>query len=329
MVSVLSPSVPQTARPPVCSMKLKELSRSYVSPFANWDEESWIRSRSLRTGEITGLPFSPDLTPLVHHPAIANEPEIWLKVLAYKSLGYQRFTTLLELNHVNPITADIAAGRAPCKVSAQERQDAFRIYCDEAGHSLFTEQLCLQIQSTFGLHGSILGRPRMEIELEKIQEEQKGQLSERLIKLFFVCISETLITKYLTVLPHDRQVDPLIRAVVKDHADDEAKHHIFYRQLFGQIWDGITCYEKEELGKILPRLVNAFLGPDQAFEYRVLREVGFNQGQAQEILADVYEPSAVAKSVKKAAAPTLKMFKEINMFEIKAIEQAFEDYEYI
>lgn len=329
MGSVVLPLSPHTANPQPCSASSRQSNSGYVSPFANWDEESWIRSRSLRIGDITGLPFSPDLTPLVHHPAIANAPEIWLKVLAYKSLSYQRFTTLLELNHVNPITADIAAGRAPCKVSVQERQDAFRIYCDEAGHSLFTEQLCLQIQSTFGLHGSILGRPRMEIELEKIQEEQKGQLSAGLIKLLFVCISETLITKYLTVLPHDSKVDPLIRAVVKDHADDEAKHHIFYRQLFGRLWDGITCFEKEEMGKILPRLVNAFLGPDQAFEYRVLREVGFNQERAQEILGEVYVPSAVAKSVKKAAAPTLKMFKEINMFEIKAIEQAFEDYEYI
>ncbi|MDY7020173.1 MAG: diiron oxygenase [Cyanobacteriota bacterium] len=302
---------------------------SYVSPFANWSEESWIRSRPIRTGEITGLPFSPDLMPLAAHSAIASNEEIWLQVLAYKALSYLRFTTLLELNHVNPITADIASGRAPCKVTTQERQDAFRIYCDEAGHALFTEDLALQIQKTYNLHHSMLGRPRMELELEAIIEQNKGQVCEKLIKLFFVSISETLITKYLTVLPRDTQVDPLIRAVVKDHADDEAKHHIFYRHLFGRIWDSITCYEKEEIGQILPRLVNAFLGPDQEFEYRVLRQVGFNQADARGILEEVYIPNEVAKSVKKAAIPTLKMFKDTNVFEIKAIEQIFEDYEYL
>ena len=301
----------------------------YISPFTNWSEQSWIRSRSLRQGEITGLPFSPKLVPLAAHSAIANDEEIWLKVLAYKLLGYLRFTTLLELNHVNPITADIASGRAPCKVTSQERQDAFRIYCDEAGHGLFSEELALQVQKTFNLHHSMLGRPRMELELEQILEQNKSQLSNRLIKLFFVAISETLITKYLTVLPNDKSVDALVRAVIKDHADDEAKHHIFYRHLFGRIWDSITCYEKEEMGKILLRLVNAFLGPDQEFEYRVLRQVGFNQADARGILEEVYIPSNVAKSIKKAAVPTLKMFRDANLFEIKAIEQTFEDYEYI
>ncbi len=301
----------------------------YVSPFTNWSEESWIRSRSLRRGDITGLPFSPKLAPLVAHPAIASNPEIWLQVLAYKLLGYLRFTTILELNHVNPVTADIASGRAPCKVTSQERQDAFRIYCDEAGHGLFSEELALQVQKTFDLHHSMLGRPRMELELEDILEQNKSQLSNRLIKLFFVAISETLITKFLTVLPHDQDVDPIVRAVVKDHADDEGKHHVFYRHLFKRIWESITCYEKEEIGKILPRLVNAFLGPDQDFEYRVLRQVGFNQTDARGILSEVYVPSAVAKSVKQAAVPTLKMFRDANIFEIKAIEQAFEDYEYI
>ena len=301
----------------------------YVSPFMNWSEESWIRSRSLRSGEITGLPFSPTLVPLAAHPAIASNHETWLKVLAYKLLGYLRFTTLLELNHVNPVTADIASGRAPCKVTAQERQDAFRIYCDEAGHGLFSEELAFQVQKTFQLHHSMLGRPRMELELEIILEENKSQVSDRLIKLFFVSISETLITKYLTALPHDKSVDSLVRAVVKDHADDEARHHIFYHHLFGRIWDSIPCYEKEEIGRILPRLVNAFLGPDQEFEYRVLRQVGFNQADARGILEEVYIPSEVAKSVRKAAVPTLKMFRDANLFEIKAIEQAFEDYEYL
>lgn len=300
-----------------------------VSPFLNWNEDSWIRSGSLRKGVITGLPFSPDLMPLVSHSAIAGNREIWLRMLAYKLLSYLRFTTLLELNHVNPITADIASGRAPCKVTEQERQDALKIYCDEAGHGLFTENLAVQVQATYNLHGSMLGRPRMEIELDAILEQSKGQLSDRLIKLFFVSISETLITKYLTVLPHDTQVDPLVRAVVKDHADDEAKHYIFYRNLFGRLWDSITCYEKEEIGMILPKLVNAFLGPDQEFEYRTLRQVGFNKDDARGILEEVYVPSEVAKSVKKAAVPTLQMFKQANIFEIKSVEQAFEDYEYL
>lgn len=306
-----------------------KIKNTYRSPFERWDDVSWIRSRPIRQGKITGLPFSPDLMPLASHPAIEKDSERWLQVLAYKLLGYLKFTTLLELNYVNPITAALAAGRAPFKVTAQQRSDALRVYCDEAGHALFTEELAMQVQETFGLHPSMLGRPRMELVLEKILEENKSELSPHLIKLFFVAISETLISKYLNSLPHDKNVDPLVREVVADHADDEAKHNIYYRNLFPILWDNLTCYEKEEIGKLLPKLVCAFLGPDKEFEYRVLRQIGFNQNDAKGILLEVYIPSEVASSVKKAASPTLKMFEDAGVFEIAAVEQVFADYEYI
>jgi hypothetical protein len=300
----------------------------YQSPFETWDEKSWIRSRSLRDGEITGLPFSPNLMPLASYPAISQDSERWKTLLAYKLLGYLKFTTLLELNYVNPVTAAISAGRAPFQVTVQQRRDALRIYCDEAGHALFTEELAIQVQKTFGLHQSMLGRPRFEIALEKILEDNKSQLSPNLIKLFYVAISETLISKYLNSLPHDTQVDPLVRAVVADHADDEALHNLYYRSLFPILWNSLTCYEKEEMGKILPKLVCAFLGPDKEFEYRVLRQLGFNQDEAKGILEEVYVPTQVAQSVRKAASPTLKMFEEAGVFNIAAVEQVFMDYEY-
>ncbi|AFY57187.1 P-aminobenzoate N-oxygenase AurF [Rivularia sp. PCC 7116] len=309
--------------------KKKNTPHASQSPFENWDNISWIRSRPIRQGEISGLPFSPDLMPLASHPAIASDSERWLQVLAYKLLGYLKFTTLLELNYVNPITAALAAGRAPFKVTAQQRSDALRVYCDEAGHALFTEELTTQVQKKFGLHQSMLGRPRMELVLEKILEENKTELSPHLIKLFFVAISETLISRYLNSLPHDEKVDPLVRQVVADHADDEVRHNIYYRNIFPILWDSLTCYEKEEVGKLLPKLVCAFLGPDKDFEYRVLRQIGFKQADAKGILEETYIPSEVAKSVKNAAAPTLKMFRDAGIFNIAAVEQVFADYDYI
>lgn len=71
------------------------------------------------------------------------------------------------------------------------------------------------------------------------------------------------------------------------------------------------------------------LSYDQEFEYRVLRQIGFNQDDAKGILLEVYIASEVAKVVKKEASGTLKMFEGAGIFKIAAVEQIFADYEYI
>jgi len=301
----------------------------YQSPFEKWDEISWIRTRPIREGIITGLPFSPDLVPLANHPEIAKNRDSWMKALAYQLLGHLKFTNILELSHVNPVTAGLAEGRAPFKITYQQQSDALRIYCDEGGHALFTEHLAKQVKETYGLYQSMIGRPKFEIELEKILEENKTQLSPDLIKLFFVAISETLITKVLHNLPHDPEVDPLVRKVIGDHAADEGRHHIYYRTLFPIIWDSLPCYHQEEVGKILPKLLSAFLSPDLEFEYRVLRQLGYNLEGARRVLEEIHPPSKVGESVRKAAIPSLKMFDEAGVFRIAAVEQTFADHQYL
>ncbi|MGD1698600.1 diiron oxygenase [Dapis sp. BLCC M229] len=301
----------------------------YKSPFEQWDEISWIRTKPIREGIISGLPFSPDLVPLASHPEIAKDRNSWMKALAYQLLGHLRFTNILELSHVNPVTAGLAEGRAPFRITYQQQSDALRIYCDEGGHALFTEHLAKQVRETYGIDQSMIGRPRFEIELEKILEDNKTQLSPDLIKLFFVAISETLITKVLHSLPHDPDVDPLVRKVIGDHAADEGRHNIYYRTLFPIIWDSLPCYHQEEVGKILPKLLCAFVGPDLEFEYRVLRQLGYNSEDSRGMLEEIHPMSKTCESARKAAAPSLKMFDEAGVFQIAVVEQTFADHSYL
>lgn len=58
-----------------------------------------------------------------------------MAVLAYWLLGHLQFTTLLELNHVNPICSTLAEGQVPISLTREQRNDALRIYCDESGHT--------------------------------------------------------------------------------------------------------------------------------------------------------------------------------------------------
>lgn len=306
-----------------------EVEKSYQSPFTRWNESSWIRSKPLREDKIFGLPFSPDLVPLAAHHAIFEDSNCWMTILAYRLLAHLQFTTLLELNHVNPICSALAQGQALIALTTEQRNDALRIYCDESGHALFVELFSTQVEETFGLKRSVLGRPQFDQTLRKIITENRSRLSPNLIKLFFVTISETLITKVLNNVPHDTQVASIVRSVIGDHAADEALHSVYFRKLFPVLWNNLSNYEKEEIGQLLPQLVWAFLGPDLQVEYRILKQLGFNAKDAEGILEEVYVPGQVAQLVRQAANPTLKMFEAAGVFSIPAVKQVFANYELI
>ena len=303
--------------------------KNYKSPFDRWNESSWIRSKPFREGNIEGLPFSPNLVPLAAHSAIMSDSTNWVTVLAYRLLAHLQFTTLLELSHVNPVCSSLAQGQAPIFLSTLQRNDALRIYCDEGGHALFVELFSTQVEEAFGLDRSVIGRPNFDRTIEQIIAEHQTPLSPHLIQMFFVTISETLVTKILNNVPQDPQVAPIVRAVIGDHAADEALHSAYFRDLFPILWQSLASYEQEEMGQLLPQLVWAFLEPDRQLEYSILRCLGFNAKDSEGILEEVYVPSQIAQFVRQAASPTLKMFAAAGVLDDRTIEQVFADYELI
>lgn len=313
----------------VNDLAVLDTQNSYRSPFSRWDEISWIRSKPIRENKFFGLPFSPDLVPLANHHAICHDRNLWMAVLAYGLLAHLQFTTLLELNHVNPICSNLAQGQAPIALTIQQRNDALRIYCDEGGDALFVELFSTQVEEIFNIKHSVLGRPQFDRTLENIVATNQNRLSPNLIQLFFVTVSETLVTKVLNDVPHDPQVASVVRDIIGDRAADEALHSIYFRRLFPVLWHNLSQSEKEEIGQILPKLIWAFLSPDLQVDYNILKQLGFNTKDAEGILEEVYVPKQVAQIVRQAASPTLKMFELAGVFSIPAVKQAFANYELI
>ena len=306
-----------------------DIKQTARSPFSRWNELSWIRSKPIRKDSISGLPFSPKLVPLSFHQTIAEDSNAWMTVLAYRLLTHLQFTTLLELNYVNPVCSALVQGQAPIFLTTEQRNDALRIYCDEGGHALFVELLSTQVEETFGINRSIISCIQFHRTLENIIAKHQTRLSPNLIKLFFVTISETLVTNILNNIPDDPQVASVIRAVISDHAADEALHSIYFRNLFPLLWHSLAPYEKKEMGQLLPQLVWAFLEPELQIEYNVLIGLGFDAKDAEDILEEVYVPGQVAQAVRQTASPTLKMFEAAGVFSIPAVKQCFVDHELI
>lgn len=299
----------------------------YRNPFRRWEDHSWIRSKPVRRGPLEGLPFPEDLVPLAMHPEIASDPVRKHRALAYRLLAHLQFTTVLELCHVNPACCALVRGEAPVPLSMAQRNDALRIYCDEGGHALFVELLSEQVEATYQIRRETVGRPRFDVVLASLLEEHRGEIPERLIRLFFVAVSETLVTKILRDIPDDPTVAPVVRGVIGDHAADEAQHSAFFRWYFPQLWSSLGAREREAVGRLLPRLVWTFLGPDRGYEANVLVALGVDEGRARRVLEETYAPAEVARGVRKAAQPTLTMFQNAGVLESAAVREAFAEAE--
>jgi len=300
------------------------LARNYHSPFSQWNRSSWIRSKPMRRDTFSGLPFSPELVPLAAHPTIQENYHYLITLLAYRLLAHLRFTSLLELDYINPVCHAITQGKLLVGLSTQQKMDALRIYCDEGGHALFVEELAGQLIKNFAIAEQIVTRPKFATVLDTIIEENKSNVSPQLIHLFFVTISETLITRTLNYIPKDIRVASVVRSVMSDHALDEALHNLYFRELFPLLWNALSSAEKVVIGRILPQLIWAFLDPDQELEYNILVQgLGLKPNLVQTMLQEIYTPEQVIKLVQSEARHTLKMLESNGVFTLPSVEEAF------
>lgn len=296
----------------------------YPQPLRYWDDRSWIRSKPLRSDSIEGYPFPPELVTLLDHEALHTSTELKLKTMAYKLLAHLKFTTVLELEHVNLVCSDLGRGLSPVALTLEQKNDALKIYCDEGGHALFVEHLAKSIETRYGIQSSVLGSPHFHLEMQRLLKDHTPAIPPQILHQFFVAVSETLVTKILRDIPHDLRVSQMVRQVIGDHANDEAMHSVYFRWYFPELWNAIPQEQRLTVGRILPDLIWVFLGPDQETDRRVLQALGFEFRQQEEILAEIYPLPKVAASIREAATPTLEMFRRCGLFEMTEVREAFE-----
>jgi hypothetical protein len=295
----------------------------YRNPFRKWEQSSWIRSKPIRVAEMDGLAFPPDLAPLSQHPSIKSNPVLHNKILAYRLLAHLQFTTVLELEHVNWVCSALARGQGPVALDADQRNDALRIYCDEGGHALFVELLSRKVEAALDVNRAALGRPEFDRTFERLVSQYSADVPASLIRLFFVCVSETLVTKILRDIPRDLRVSPLVRSVIGDHAADEGVHSVYFHWYFLRLWASLSPRDQALIGRILPELVWTFLGPDRNCEANVLRKLGFSEHDADRLLDETYRAGALEASVVQAAQPTLRMFQKAGVFDLPPVAAGF------
>ncbi|WEH33231.1 diiron oxygenase [Streptomyces sp. AM 4-1-1] len=300
----------------------------YNSPFRSWDTRASVRSterRTLREGDAARPYFSPELVPLARHKYIQDlRPDLYDEVLIQHLYRYLDFTMKLEHLVVNRTALGIAQATVGVAVPEDMRFDAYKVYCDEAYHALFSMDLLRQVRQRTGIEPRLPELPYFLRRLQELQEEA-GAENRHLMELVFVIVSETLISGSLMELPQDGDVVPAVREVLRDHALDEGRHHTYFAIFLKYLWGQLGPSERRTAALMVPRLIHTFLRPDTDAMRAELEGYGFAREAARQVVAEVLPETLIRESARSSAAQTIRLFSSLGALDLPEVAAEFQD----
>lgn len=260
---------------------------------------------------------------LFDHQAVKQAPvEVRHDLLVLQLYYYLWFTVRLELGPVNEVCRLLSTMELLPWLPPPMRADAFKIYTEELEHAYMSCDMVLRVQEATGL-SPILNEPAFLLRLEEITRREDPDFATW-IKLFFVIVSETLITNQLSKIPRDKNLQPAVCQLVREHAQDEARHHAFFRKVFELLWPELLPETCRRIGLLLPEIILAFLGTDQLALIKMLQCYPRVFPEPQRVVDELMNPAATQAKILTAASPTLEMFRINGVYEDEAVAEAFQ-----
>lgn len=299
---------------------------AYDSKFASWDRRASVRTkprRELDEDEASVLPFPPELVPALRHPLVVHRgPEAARRILVQSLYAYFHFTVVLEQVAVMPVTTRIALGQSGVDLPRPMRGDAYKITTDEAWHAQFSYELVEQATERFAVPSRVPAEPQFVRRLDATRESFEPAM-RRLVDLFFATVSETLVSGFLLDLPYDERLPRSVRALVLDHAEDEGRHHAYFRAFLRFAWPQLSDAERRLIGPRVPDLIRLFLEPDVEAAVVALRDAGLPEHEVATVVAESCRSSRVSGSIVTAARATVRSFREVDALDDAATYDAF------
>lgn len=290
----------------------------YNSRLKDWDSSAGVRAkprRMLSDEEAMGkVYFSTALVPIIHHPLVVGlGPETQRRLLIQHLYHYLDFTANFEIEVVNHAARRLAFGKFGFRLPNAMLFDAYKVYCDEGFHSFFSVDIKLQVEAATGV--APLPYNFREF-LGRLNEARRGVPDNlrQASALLIVIVFETLISSILNKIPKDRQVISAVRDMVSDHADDEARHHSFFSNLFDILWPQVSKKQQSILGPLLPHFIIKSLEPDYNVIRRRLASCDLRPSEVEQIIEESYPPEEVIAGLRKTAGATLRLFERNGLF---------------
>ncbi len=294
--------------------------------FRAWEDRASVRRKPARRLELPheGCFFSPELYPVCDHPlVVARGPSARRFLLIRRLYDYLHFTTELETLAVIPVATMISRGHSGLPLSRQMRGDAYKIVTDEAYHAQFSYDLGVDVSHVTGVERpASLPAPAFLGRLDDVRAQVPWNL-RGIEALLFSIVSETLISGVLGELPGDTRLPKAVRDLIRDHAEDEGRHHAYFRTVLRALWDVLTPRERTEVAGLVPAVIYAFLEPDYREVMDSLEAVGLPAHEVEQVVRESFHPEAVAQDVAAGAAPVLQYLRDLGAFEEESTVEAF------
>lgn len=305
----------------------REGQKSYNSRFGQWEERASVRRRPRRVLVDTTAEyfFPPNLYPVVQHPLVVARGEaVVQRLLVQRLYDYLDFTTELETLAVIPVATKISRGRSGLTLPPQMLSDAFKIVTDEAWHAQFSHDFAKQVAHVTAVTARHADSPpaflcRLDTIRQTMPDEVRGMEA-----LLLAIVSETLISGVLSELPRDERLPMPVRDLVRDHAEDEGRHHVYFRSVLRHLWPALTPAERRAVGPRVPALIHAFLEPDYEQAAMHLGDAGFGTDEVVRIITESWPRDGMAVSLNEAARPVIRYFGEAGAFDNASTRAAFQ-----
>jgi hypothetical protein len=298
----------------------------YESKFGNWERRSSVRTKPVRIyseGEPSEVFFPPELVPAASHPLVKERgPGAVHRLLVQALYNYLSFTVVLEQMSVIPVTGRIALGQSGLQLPAGMRADAFKITTDEAWHAQFCYDFVDHLEGRSGVPAALPRQPQFVRRLERVRESF-DPADRRLVELVFATVSETLVSSFLAHLPNDKRLPRSVRAVVMDHAEDEGRHHAYFRTFLRLLWPQLSERERRLVGPRVPDLIEVFLQPDVTAVALGLDDIGLAEHEARAVVEDCYRRNAGSDAIISGSRATVASFLEVGCLDDPATYEAF------
>jgi hypothetical protein len=301
--------------------------RIYRSRFRDWDTRSAVRAKPLPAfpaGETADkLFFTPELVPAATHPLVRDRGEHVVRAaLTYHLFGHLDFTDALENEIVTPVAYMMGRRQFDFSLPPSMLVDARKIAVDEMHHALFAAGFVQDIASASGVPPLPTRRPAFLLALDDMKAAQDRAVIP-LMMLFFAVVSETLITGTLSMVPNDARVIPGVRTILRDHAEDEARHHVYFAEVLTRCWPQLTQAQRAAVGPLLPRFIMLFLSPDVLEIQRWLGGIGLSAGEAERVIDEGYAPACEAAAIRSGAEATLRLMTRAGVLDDALTADAF------
>ncbi|WP_380282914.1 diiron oxygenase [Kitasatospora purpeofusca] len=298
----------------------------YRSPFGSWYERSAVRStprREIPAEHGNDRFFSADLVPVARHPLVQGLPRpVHDQVLIQHLYRYLDFTAKLETLVVNRTAVGIAQGSVGLPLPDAMRIDAYRIYCDEAYHALFSADLAQQVRQRTGIAPLLPAEPFFLRRLRALTADGRQDLAA-LVELLFVTVSETLISASLSEVPNDPMVVPAVSESIRDHAMDEGRHHAYFAAFLHHLWGSLDIRQRQRAALLVPDLIDAFLQPDREAVRAELAGYGLTTDESYQVVAEVFTDEVVAQHTAATARQTVRHFAGLGVLDVPEVQERF------